>query len=69
MEKIKRGYRYVLVLFDNFSEDGFGVPLIKKAAQNTTNEFSILNFISNRKLRQSETDDEKEVLKQFSQSC
>ena len=37
-------YRYVLVLFDNFSKYGWTVPLGNKSAQKTTNSFNFFYF-------------------------
>ena len=43
----KRGYRYVLVIIDNFSKIGWTVPLKNKSAQIKTNSFE--NILSSKK--------------------
>ena len=44
-----RGYRYVLVIIDNFSKLGWTVPLKNKNAQTTKDSFEIILISSNRK--------------------
>ena len=57
-----RGYRYVLVVIDNFSEFGWTIPLKNKYAQSITDTFSEIIKSSNRKPNLLETDDGKEYV-------
>ena len=62
------GYRYILVVFDNFKECGWTIPLKNKYAQSTTDTFSQIVETSERKPNLLETDDGGEyVNKIFSQ--
>ena len=51
-----RGYRYVLVIIDNFSKFGWAVPLKNKNAQTITNSFENVLINSKRKLNSVESD-------------
>ena len=57
-----RGYRYVLVVVDNFSEFGWTIPLKNKYAQSIRDTFSEIIRSSNRKPNLLETDDGKEYV-------
>ena len=57
-----RGYRYVLVVVDNFSEFGWTIPLKNKYAQSIRDTFSEIIKSSNRKPNLLETDDGKEYV-------
>ena len=57
-----RGYRYVLVVIDNFSEFGWTIPLTNKYALSITDTFSEIVKSSNRKPNLLETDDGKEYV-------
>ena len=56
-----RGYRYVLVIIDNFSKFGWTVPLKNKNAQTTKDSFEIILINSKRKPGLIETDRGKEI--------
>ena len=60
--KNNRGYRYVLVVIDNFSEFGWTIPLKNKYAQSIRDTFSEIIKSSNRKPNLLETDDGKEYV-------
>ena len=55
-----RGYRYVLVIIDNFSKYGWTTPLKNKNVQTLTNSFENILIISKRKPNLIETDRSKE---------
>ena len=55
-----RGYRYVLVIKDNFSKFGWTVPLKNKSAQTIKDSFENIIKFSKRKRNLIETDREKE---------
>ena len=55
-----RGYRYVLVIIDNFSKLGWTVPIKNKTAQTITNSFENILISSKRKPNLIETDRGKE---------
>ena len=57
-----RGYRYVLVVIDNFNEFGWTIPLTNKYAPSITDTFSEIVKSSNRKPNLLETDDGKEYV-------
>ena len=59
--EINIGYRYVLVIIDNFSNFGWTVPLINKIAQTTKVFFESTLISSNRKPKIIETDRGKQV--------
>ena len=60
--KNNKGYRYILVVIDNFSRFGWTTPLKNKYAQSITNAFSEIMKSSNRKPNLLETDDGKEYV-------
>ena len=60
--KNNKGYRYILVVIDNFSKFGWVVPLKNKFAQTITDEVSNLINESMRKPNLIETDDGKEFV-------
>ena len=60
--KNNRGYRYVLVVNDNFSDFGWTIPLKNKYAQSITDTFSEIIKSSNRESNLLETDDGKEYV-------
>ena len=60
--KNNRGYRYVLVVIDNFSEFGWTIPLKNKYAQSITDTFSEFIKSSNREPNLLETDVGKEYV-------
>ena len=60
--KINKGYRYILVVIDNFSRIGWTFPLKNKYAQSITDVFSQNNKTSRRKPNLLETDDGKEYV-------
>ena len=60
--KNNRGYRYILVVIDNFSKFGWTIPLKNKYAQSITDAFSEIIKSSNRKPNLLETDDGKEYV-------
>ena len=57
-----RGYRYVLIVVDNFSEFGWTITLKNKYAQSIRDTFSEIIKSSNRKPNLLETDDGKEYV-------
>ena len=60
--KNNKGYRYILVVIDNFSKFGWTTPLKNKYAQSITDAFSEIMKSSNRKPNLLETDDGKEYV-------
>ena len=60
--KNNKGYRYILVVIDDFSKFGWTIPLKNKYAQSITDAFSELIKSSNRKPNLLETDDGKEYV-------
>ena len=54
--KNNRGYRYVLVIIDNFSEFGWTIPLTNKNAQTIKDSLEYILVSSKRKLGLFETD-------------
>ena len=60
--KNNRGYRYILVIVDNFSKFGWTIPLKNKYSQSITDAFSQINKTSKRKPNLLETDDGKEYV-------
>ena len=60
--KNNKGYRYILVVIDNFSKFGWTTPLRNKYAQSITDAFSEIIKSSNRKPNLLETDDGKEYV-------
>ena len=61
--KNNKGYRYILVVIDNFSKFGWTIPLKNKYAQSVTDDaFSQINKTSKRKPNLLETDDGKEYV-------
>ena len=60
--KNNRGYRYILVVIDNFSKYGWTIPLKNKYAQSITDAFSQIIKTSKRKPDLLETDDGKEYV-------
>ena len=60
--KNNNGYRYILVVIDNFSKFGWTIPLKNKYAQSITDAFSKIINLSNRKPNLLETDDGKEYV-------
>ena len=60
--KNNRGYRYILVVIDNFSKFGWTIPLKNKYAQSITDAFSQIIKTSRRKPNLLETDDGKEYV-------
>ena len=67
--KNNRGCRYIVVVFEYFTEFEMGVPLKTKTAQTITSAFYEFIHKSTRKPRPIETDDGKNFEKQFLQSC
>ena len=63
--KNNRGYRYILVVIDNFSKFGWTIPLKNKYAQSITDAFSEIIKSSNGKPNLLETDDGKEYVNKF----
>ena len=55
--KNNKGYRYILVVIDNFSKFGWTIPLKNKFSQSITDAFSEIIKSSNRKPNLLETDD------------
>ena len=55
--KNNKGYRYILVVIDNFSKFGWTIPLKNKYAQSITDSFSQIIITSKRKPNLLETDD------------
>ena len=60
--KNNKGYRYILVVIDNFSKFGWKIPLKNKFSQSITDAFSEIIKSSNRKPILLETDDGKEYV-------
>ena len=60
--KSNKGYRYILVIIDNFSNFGWTIPLKNKYAQSITDAYSQNIKTSRRKPNLHETDDGKEYL-------
>ena len=60
--KYNRGYRYILVVIDNFSKFGRTIPLKNKYSQSITDAFSQIVKSSKRKPNLLETDDGKEYV-------
>ena len=60
--KNNKGYRYILVVIDNFSKFGWTIPLKNKFSQSITDVFSEIIKSSNRKPNLLETDDGKEYI-------
>ena len=58
--KNNNGFRYILVVIDNFSKFGWTTPLKNKYAQAILDEFSKIIKTSNRKPNLIESDDGKE---------
>ena len=61
-QKNERGYRYILVVIDNFSKFGWTIPLKNKYAQSIRDAFSQIVKTSFRKPKLLETDDGKEYV-------
>ena len=64
--KNNKGYRYLLVVIDNFSKFGWTIPLKNKYTQSITEEFSQIVKSSKRKPNLLETDDGKEYVNKIS---
>ena len=60
--KINKGYRYILVVIDNFSKFGWAIPLNNQFAESITDAFSQIIKTSRRKPNLLETDDGKEYV-------
>ena len=60
--KNNKGYRYILVVIDNFSKFGWTIPLKNKYAKSITDAFSQIIKTSRRKTNRLETDDGKEYV-------
>ena len=60
--KNNKGYRYILVVIDNFSKFGWTIPLKNKFSQSISDAFSEIIKSSNRKPNLLETDDGKEYV-------
>ena len=60
--KNNKGYRYILVVIDNFSKFGWSIPLKNKFSQSITDAFSEIIKSSNRKPNLLETDDGEEYV-------
>ena len=60
--KNNKGYRYILVVIDNFNKFGWTIPLKNKYAQSITDAFSQIVKSSKRKPNLLETDDGKEYV-------
>ena len=60
--KNNRGYRYIIVVIDNFSKLGWTISLKNKYAQSITDAFSEIIKSSNRKPNLFETDDGKQYV-------
>ena len=60
--KNNKGYRYILVVIDNFSKFGWTIPLKNNYAQSITDAFSQIIKTSRRKPNLLETDDGKEYV-------
>ena len=61
----KKGYRYFLVVTDNFSKFGWTIPLKNKDEQSITDAFSQFIKTSRRKPNLLETDDGKEYVNEI----
>ena len=64
-QKNNRGYRYILVVIDNFSKFSWTIPLKNKYAQSITDAYSQFIKTSKRKPNLFETDDGKEYAKKI----
>ena len=62
LKMVLKGYRYILVVIDNFSKIGWTIPLKNKYAQSITDAFSQIIKTSRRKTNLLETDDAKEYV-------
>ena len=60
--KNNKGYRYILVVIDNFSKYGWTIHLKNKYVQSITDAFSKIIKLSNREPNLLETDDGKEYV-------
>ena len=60
--KNNKGYRYILVVIDNFSKFGWTIPVKNKYAQSITDAFSQIIKTSRPKPNLLETDDGKEYV-------
>ena len=60
--KNNKGYRYILLVIDNFSKFGWTIPLKNKFSQSISDAFSEIIKSSNRKPNLFETDDGKEYV-------
>ena len=60
--KNNRGYKYILVVIDNFNRFGWTIHLKNKYVQSITDAFSQIVKISKRKPNLLETDDDKEYV-------
>ena len=60
--KNNKGYRYILVVVDNFSKFGWTIPLKNQNAQSIRDAFSQIIKTSRRKPNLLETDDDKEYV-------
>ena len=60
-----KGYRYILVVIDNFSKFVWTIPLKNKYEQSITDAFSQIIQTSRRKANLLETDDGKEYVNKF----
>ena len=60
--KNNKGYRYILVVIDNFSKFGWTIPLKSKYAQSITDAFPLIIKSPRRKPNLLETDDGKEYV-------
>ena len=62
LKMVLKGYRYILVVIDNFSKIGWTIPLKNKYAQSIPDAFSQIIKTSRRKTNLLETDDAKEYV-------
>ena len=60
--KNNKGYKYILVVVDNFSKFGWTIPVKNKYAQSITDAFSHISETTKRKPNLLETDDGKEYV-------
>ena len=60
--KNNKGYKYILVVFDNFSKFGWTVSVKNKYAQSITDAFSQVVKTSRRKANLLETDEVRNIL-------
>ena len=67
--KINGGFRYVLVVFDNFNKFDWTVPLKNKTAQTLKDFFQKIPITSSRKRNLIESDRGKEILTTFFKIC